>query len=177
MAHDLELSTLQLLAGLGLEITPHSDLNLGWGYTWQGQDWIGPFTTPYDALRAALTDAVQANQFRSKYSWTQVAQPGELWRNAGGDEGWERIVGLGIVDDEEATMLASLHALYQALDTLRGIETSEILIPGPSEKWEQALRVGYRAYPTITALLEIWHDELETHYDRKQRAEDLFDQE
>src|SRR5260370_12407653 len=71
--------------------------------------------------------------------------------------------GLQPQDDEEAPMLASVHALYSALDTLRGIETSEIYIPGPHEKWEQALRVAYRASSDIDERLDSWHDELEIH--------------
>ena len=50
-------------------------------------------------------------------------------------------------------MLASIHVLYTALDTLRGIETSEIAIPGPAGRWQQVLRVGYGAYADATARL------------------------
>src|SRR5258708_15145669 len=46
-------------SGLGLSITPHSDPAHGWGYTWQGLDWTGPFTTPDAAIHAAFTDALQ----------------------------------------------------------------------------------------------------------------------
>jgi hypothetical protein len=61
--------------------------------------------------------------------------------------------GPGTEDDQEAGMLASIHVLYTALDTLRGIETSEIAIPGPAGRWQQVLRVGYGAYADATARL------------------------
>ena len=81
---------LKGLSDRGLLITPHSDPNLGWGYTWQGRDWAGPFTTPGAAIHAAFTEALQALQFRSEYSWVLFAQPGERWQfNAG--EGWVHI--------------------------------------------------------------------------------------
>jgi hypothetical protein len=69
-------------------------------------------------------------------------------------------------------MLASVHALYSALETLRGIETSEIYIPGPHEQWEQALRVAYRASSDLQDRLDSWQDELEIHHEREGRAED-----
>lgn len=33
-----ERLTWELLKPLGLEITPHSDPSVGWGYIWQGRD-------------------------------------------------------------------------------------------------------------------------------------------
>jgi hypothetical protein len=69
----------ELLKQLGLDITPHSDPTHGWGYTWQGRDWVGPFTSPAAALHAAFTEALLALQFRNKYSWADLAQPGDLW--------------------------------------------------------------------------------------------------
>jgi hypothetical protein len=83
---------LQALTVLGLSITPHSDASYGWGYTWQGRDWAGPFTTIDAAIHAAFTEARQAIQFRSTYSWTEFAQPGDRWQfNA--DEGWVHVAG------------------------------------------------------------------------------------
>ncbi len=70
-------------------------------------------------------------------------------------------------------MLTGVHALYSALDTLRGIETSEIDIPGPARRWQQALRVGYRAYADATGRLHSWSDELDIHHERDRGA---FDQ-
>ena len=78
----------------------------------------------------------------------------------------------GVQDEELALMLASATAFYSALDTLRGIETSEIMIPGPHEQWEQALRVAYRASSDIDERLDSWQDELEIHYEREGQAED-----
>jgi hypothetical protein len=85
---------------------------------------------------------------------------------------WLYKQGLQLQDDEEAPMLASVHALYRALDTLRGIETSEIYIPGPHEQWEQALRVAYRASSEIDERVGSWQDELEIHHEREGQAED-----
>jgi len=157
---------------LGLSITPHSDPAHGWGYTWQNRDWVGPFTSPQAALHAAFTEALLALQLRSAAPFTQ--QAGELWRFDGPEEGWFRIGGLGTEDDEEAAVLASAHAFSTALDTLRGIETSEIYVPGPHEKWEQALRIGYRVSSDLDARLENWQDELEIHHEREGRAENAF---
>ncbi len=143
-----ETITWELLKQLGLSITPHSDPAHGWGYTWQNRDWVGPFTSPQAALHAAS------------------------------EEGWFHIGGPGTEDDEEAAVLASAHAFYEALDTLRGIETSEIMIPGPHERWEQALLVGYRASSVLDARLDSWQDELELHHEREGRAENaLLDEE
>jgi hypothetical protein len=175
MQHDQ--APLQYLAALGLSITSHSDPTMGWGYTWQGRDWVGPFTTPDDALHAAFTEALQALLFRSEYSWALFAHAGDLWRSDGKGQGWRRIGGPGLEDDEEANMLAYIHALYGSLNMLREIETRDITIPGPAQRWEQALRVGYRAYSTIEAQLENWHDELQDHHQRERRAEEMSDEE
>ena len=171
-----ETITWELLKQLGLSITPHSDPAHGWGYTWQNRDWVGPFTSPQAALHAAFTEALLALQLRSAAPFTQ--QAGELWRFDGPEEGWFHIGGPGTEDDEEAAVLASAHAFYEALDTLRGIETSEIMIPGPHERWEQALLVGYRASSVLDARLDSWQDELELHHEREGRAENaLLDEE
>ncbi len=168
--------TWELVQQLGLSITPHSDASHGWGYTWQNRDWVGPFTTPSAALHAAFTEALLALKFRSAAPFTQ--QAGELWRFNGQEEGWTRIGGVGTEDDEEAAVLASAYAFSTALDTLRGIETSEIMIPGPHERWEQALRVGYQASSDLENRLDSWQDELEMHHEREGRAENaLLDEE
>jgi hypothetical protein len=164
--------TWELLQQLGLSITPHSDASLGWGYAWQGRDWVGPFTTPAVALHAAFTEALLALQFRSAAPFTQ--QAGELWRFDGQEEGWTHIGGPGVEDDEEAAVLASVHVFSEALDTLRGIETSEILIPGPHERWEQALQTAYRASSDVETRLESWQDELEIHHEREGQAENAL---
>src|SRR5260370_40612414 len=67
--------------------------------------------------------------------------------------------GLQPQDDEEAPMLASVHALYSALDTRRCIETRESCMPGPHEKCEQAVRASYRASSDTDELLRDLHDE------------------
>jgi hypothetical protein len=41
--HQWSSDEFQALTWLGLAITPHSDPANGWGYTWQGRDWTGPF--------------------------------------------------------------------------------------------------------------------------------------
>ncbi len=46
------------------------------------------------------------------------------------------------------------------------------IIPGPHERWEQALRVAYRASSDVEARLTSWQDELEVHHEREGRAED-----
>jgi hypothetical protein len=90
--HQWTPEELQALAALGLAITPHSDASLGYGYTWQGRDWVGPFTTPGAAIHAAFSEALFALQVRSDYSWVLFAQPGERWQfNAG--EGWVHVAG------------------------------------------------------------------------------------
>ena len=83
---------LQGLSELGLSITPHRRPVHGWGYTWLGRDWTGPFTTPDAALHAAFTEGLQALVFRSEYSWVLFAQPGERWQFNEG-EGWVRVAG------------------------------------------------------------------------------------
>ena len=88
---------LQGLSELGLSITPHRVPVQGWGYTWQGRDWTGPFTTPDAALHAAFTDAQQAFLFRSEYSWVLFAQPGELRCWTG--QAWETVIG-SLADSE-----------------------------------------------------------------------------
>ena len=45
---------LVFLAGLGLSVTPHSDPNNGFGYTWFNGDWEGPYDSPVDAIRVAF---------------------------------------------------------------------------------------------------------------------------
>jgi len=167
--HQWNPKELQVLAALGLSITPHRDPAHGWGYTWQNRDWVGPFTSPAAAVHAAFTEALLALKSRSPAPFTQ--QAGELWRWDGQEDGWFRVGGPGTEDDEEASVLADAHAFYEALDTLRGIETSEIYIPGPHEQWEQALRVAYRASSDIEARLTSWQDELEAHHEREGRAE------
>jgi hypothetical protein len=109
-------------------------------------------------------------QFRSAAPFPQ--RPGELWRWDGQENGWFRVGGPGTEDDEEAVVLAGVQAFYNALDTLRGIETSEIYIPGPHERWEQALRVAYRASSDLEARIGSWQDELEAHHEREGQAEE-----
>jgi hypothetical protein len=53
---------LVFLAGLGLAVTPHSDPAYGWGYTWFGGDWEGPYPTPVDAIRAAFENTEKKAQ-------------------------------------------------------------------------------------------------------------------
>jgi hypothetical protein len=168
--HQWSPEELQILAALGLSITPHSDASHGWGYTWQGRDWVGPFTSPAAAMHAAFTEALLALKFRSAAPFP--LQAGELWRYDGDSEGWMHIGEPGTEDDEEASVLAGVQAFYSALDTLRGIETSEIYIPGPHERWEQALRVAYRASSDIEARVGSWLDELEVHHEREGQVED-----
>jgi hypothetical protein len=89
--HQWNPEELQALALLGLAITPHADAALGWGYTWQGSDWSGPFLTPDAAIHAAFGEAQQALQFRSDYSWVVSVQPGERWQFNG--KVWVQIEG------------------------------------------------------------------------------------
>ncbi len=49
---------LVFLARLGLAVTPHSDPSQGWGYSWQGGNWEGPYETPVAAIQAAFDRAV-----------------------------------------------------------------------------------------------------------------------
>jgi len=50
---------LVFLAGLGLAVTPHSDPSYGWGYSWFGGNWDGPYPTQVDAIQAAFERADQ----------------------------------------------------------------------------------------------------------------------
>lgn len=45
---------LVFLAELGLAVTPHSDPSSGYGYSWFGGAWEGPYPSPVDAIRAAF---------------------------------------------------------------------------------------------------------------------------
>jgi len=68
---------LVFLAGLGLAITPHSDPSYGWGYTWFGGDWDGPYPTPVEAIKAAFETAdKKAQRLRDMPFPTH---PGELY--------------------------------------------------------------------------------------------------
>jgi hypothetical protein len=87
--HQWSPEELQALALLGLEITPHSDPADGWGYTWQGRAWAGPFPTPDAAIHAAFTEAQQALQFRSEFAWALTAQSGEQRQFTG--ESWVQV--------------------------------------------------------------------------------------
>ena len=51
---------LALLQTLGLTITLHDDPERGWGYTWQGRSWQGPYLTQMYAVQAAFEDAACA---------------------------------------------------------------------------------------------------------------------
>jgi len=53
---------LVFLAGLGLSITPHSNPDNGFGYTWFGGDWEGPYDSPVDAIRTAFEVAEKKAQ-------------------------------------------------------------------------------------------------------------------
>jgi hypothetical protein len=48
--------TRELLAQLGLSITPARDH--GFGYTWRGRQWVGPFESEQAALKAAFDEAI-----------------------------------------------------------------------------------------------------------------------
>lgn len=48
----------RLLEELGLSITPHSDPSYGWGFTWRGDAWYGPYDTKPEALKAAFERAI-----------------------------------------------------------------------------------------------------------------------
>src|SRR5712691_1733376 len=109
--HQWTPDALQDLARLGLSITPHADANLGWGYTWQGRDWAGPFTTPGAALHAAFTEALQALLFRRDYSWVLFAQPGERWHWTG--QAWETVTG-HFAEKEERESFSTLSTLLDA---------------------------------------------------------------
>lgn len=50
------------LAGLGLAITPHSDPSQGWGYSWQGGNWEGPYETPVAAIQTAFDQSVRDHE-------------------------------------------------------------------------------------------------------------------
>jgi hypothetical protein len=128
---------------------PHANPGLGWGYTWRGRNWEGPYPTPGHAVQAAFEDAVKALQFRSAAPFTQLAS--ELWRLDGDEAGWFHIGGPGTEDDEEAGMID---------------------IPGPAQRWQQALRVGYRACADATVWLNSWSDELDIHHERDRGAFD-----
>ncbi len=88
---NIDQATREKLASFGLFITLHSDPIHGWGYTWQGRDWTGSYSTPAEAIHAAFTDALLALQFRSDYSWARFAEPGEIWRYGGEGEGWTHV--------------------------------------------------------------------------------------
>jgi hypothetical protein len=68
---------LAFLAGLGLAVTPHSDPGQGWGYTWFGGNWDGPYPTPIDAIRAAFELADRKAQRLSDMPFPTYA--GELF--------------------------------------------------------------------------------------------------
>src|SRR5712692_7222185 len=129
---------IQGLAALGLSITPHPDASYGWGYTWQGRDWAGPFSTPGAALHAAFTDVLQALKFRSEYSWVQFAKSADLWRSDGGGKGWRRVGGPD-TEPEEREAFTALSTLLAALNDLRSTETSDLPIPSPAERWHKSL--------------------------------------
>lgn len=84
-----DIRIYQLLERLGLSITPHSNPNLGYGYIWQGHDWIGPFGSKENALHAAFTNALIAIQAYSSKAPLFGAQKGDIWQWDG--KKWDRL--------------------------------------------------------------------------------------
>ncbi len=78
---------LVFLAGLGLAVTPHTDPGLGWGFAWFGGEWVGPYPTPVDAIKAAFEQADQkAHRLRDMPFPTMAGElfwwDGEAWFGA-----------------------------------------------------------------------------------------------
>jgi hypothetical protein len=48
------------LEQLGLAITQRQEPAAGWGYTWRGRKWQGPYETPIAALEAAFSRAIDS---------------------------------------------------------------------------------------------------------------------
>lgn len=68
---------LVFLAGLGLAITPHSDPDVGWGYSWFDGDWNGPYPSPIDTIKVAFEQAEAKSQRLSNMPFP--TQYGELF--------------------------------------------------------------------------------------------------
>jgi len=73
-----------MLEQLGHTITtPESDPR-GYGYTWRGRHWVGPFQGEYAALKAAFDEAIGI--MNTERPFAQVN--GELWM---WNNGWKYI--------------------------------------------------------------------------------------
>ena len=55
--------------------------------------------------------------------------------------------------------------------TLGRMDTSEIAIPGPAERWSEALLTADAAYATLALLLEEWEAALDREHSRDTDAE------
>ena len=168
---------VQAFTALGLTITLHRDPSSGWGYTWQGRDWTGPFTTPDAAVRAAFTEAREALQFRSEYSWVLFAKAGDFWRSDGQGRGWRRVVDPGTTDDEEEQREAfmTLDTLLIALRNVRATLTGDLSIAGPAKQWHKSLDAGEQALTNLEEMLQEWQEELGDQYHRGVNANEELD--
>ncbi len=75
-------------------------------------------------------------------------------------------------DEETTTVLNIVRALLASLETLSGIETYEIAIPGMTQRWQEAMRTGEQTLNKLQGLIEEWEIEFERHH---YRAEDALD--
>jgi hypothetical protein len=78
-------------------------------------------------------------------------------------------------NDEAGEAVALIMTLYEALDTLRSIESSDITIPGPAERWRQALQEAYQAHGALETMLDDLLAEVEFHQSRDHQAEDQLE--
>ncbi len=66
------------------------------------------------------------------------------------------------MDDIEA-LVEALHTLYARVETLRGMEGVELLLPGRMENYHKILDDAYAAYELLEATIDALGQDLEKH--------------
>ena len=85
-------------------------------------------------------------------------------------EVWEPLTGPG-AEEDTSTAFGALDTLLSALDTLRSTDTIDIPIPGPAERWSEALLAADGAYATLAMVLEELEAELDRQHSRDTDAD------
>ncbi len=106
----------------------------------------------------------------------KTRQPGQICQWTG--EAWEPLTGPG-AEEDTSEAFGALDTLLTALDTLRSMDTIDIPLPGPAERWSEALLTADGAYATLAMVLEELEAELDRQHSRDTdayRDPDPFDE-
>ncbi len=99
-------------------------------------------------------------------------QPGQIFKWTG--EEWEPLTGPGAKEDT-STAFGALDTLLSALETLRSMDTIDIPIPGPAERWSEPLLAADAADATLAMVLEELAAELDRQHSRDTDADTYRD--